>query len=102
MTKYTDKMVAELRELGTVDFEKATAFAEKHGISARSVAAKARALDIPYQAKIPGAKKAADKGPAKSDHVKAIETALGISVPSLAKMTVPDLAKMREAISGAA
>lgn len=98
MTKYTDAMLSELRGMGTLDLELAKEFAAKHGISYRSVIAKARALVLPYQAKAPGAKKDTDKGPAKADLVKRIENSFGISVPSMAKMTVQDLNKLVEAL----
>lgn len=95
--KYTEVMVAELKAIGTLDYDSAVAFGEKHDISPRSVIAKARALEIPYKAKVPG-KKVVDKSPAKADLVKRVETAFGISAPSLAKCTVPDLLKIVAAL----
>lgn len=96
--KYTPAVVAELRAVGTLTYDGAVAFGEKHGIPFRSVIAKARAIEVPYKAKVPGQRNAADKGPLKADLIKQIETAFGISAPSLAKMTVPDLTKLAEAL----
>lgn len=97
-TKYTPAQVTELQAVGTLTYDGAVAFGEKHGIPFRSVIAKARALEIDYKPKAPGQRNVADKGPLKADLVKKIETAFGISIPSLAKMTVPDLTKLSEAI----
>ncbi len=94
--KYTDKQVAELKAIGVLDYDSAVAFGEKHGVSHRSVIAKARALEIPYKPKAPGQR--ADKGPAKDALVKQIEAAFGIELPSMAKMTVIDLNKLLEAL----
>ena len=98
--KYTPAVLAELQKVGTpLTYDAAVAFGVKHGIPFRSVIAKARALEIPYKAKAPGSRNVAEKGPLKADLVKRIETAFGISAPSLAKMTVPDLTKLVEALS---
>ena len=97
--KYTPAVVAELRAVGTLTYDGAVAFGEKHGIAFRSVIAKARALEIPYKAKAPGTKSTTEKGPLKADLVTTLEKAFGISAPSLAKMTVPDLIKLAEAVN---
>lgn len=89
---YTDGQVAELRAIEGLNFDKAQAFADKHGLKVRSVIAKARALDIPYQSKVPGTKKAsATNVRRKSDIAKAIEDLLDTKVPSLDKLTLKDL-----------
>lgn len=97
--KYTPTQIAELQAVGTLTYDGAVAFGAKHGIPFRSVIAKARALEVPYKAKAPGQKSAAEKGPLKSDLVTTLEKAFGISAPSLAKMTVPDLIKLAEAVN---
>jgi hypothetical protein len=90
--KYTPAVVAELQAIGTpLTYDGAVAFGLKHGIPFRSVIAKARALTIDYKPKAPGSRNAAEKGPLKADLVTTLEKAFGISAPSLAKMTVPDL-----------
>lgn len=91
--KYTDAMIAEMKEIGSFNYDSAKAFADKHGLSFRSVIAKVRALELDYQAKDPRVRstKSTKKGRAKADIVKAIETALMREVPSLSKMTVADL-----------
>lgn len=100
--KYTDAMISELRQIGKLDYNSANAFATKHGIGVRSVIAKARALEVPYQAKDPkqrgaGAK---DKAPAKEIIVRNIESTLRVSLPSLSKMTVLDLLALEVAVGG--
>jgi hypothetical protein len=101
MAKYTDAMVEELKTIGKLDYNSANAFAQKHGIEIRSVIAKARAYDLPYQAKDPKQ----DKKPIarqKADIVKSILAELKIELPSLVKMTVVDLEKLEVELKGAA
>lgn len=90
---YTDAQVAELKAIVGLDFDKATAFGEKHGISPRSVVAKARALDLPYKTKAPGSKATAKKADVrrKSDVALSISELLDINLASLDKMTGADL-----------
>lgn len=90
---YTDAQVTELKAITGLDFVKATAFGLKHGISPRSVVAKARALDIPYTPKAPGAKatKAKEAARRKSDVAKSITELLDTNLGSLDKMTGADL-----------
>jgi beta-lactam-binding protein with PASTA domain len=89
---YTDGQITELKAIEGLNFDKAQTFADKHGLKVRSVIAKARALDIPYQSKVPGQKKAsAANVRRKSDIAKAITELLDIVVPSLDKLTLKDL-----------
>ena len=92
MSKYTDAMIAEMREIGSFNYDSAKAFADANGLSFRSVIAKVRALELDYQAKDPRVRSApAKRGRAKADIVKSIETGLGRELASLSKMTVADL-----------
>lgn len=90
---YTDAQVAELKVIKDLDYIKATAFAIKHGISPRSVVAKARALEVPYTPKTPGAKatKAKETARRKSDVAQSIVELLDTNLGSLDKMTGADL-----------
>lgn len=100
MHKYTDAMVAEMKATATFNYETALAFAEKHGLPVRSVVAKARALEIPYAAKVPTSKaKSATAKPSKADLVKSIESLVGTTIASLAKMTVADLETLKVAVT---
>lgn len=91
-------MLTELRAIEKLDFNSATEFAEKHNISARSVIAKARALDIPYHAQDPRTKSAKTKGESKDDIVARLQASLEVKTPSMAKMTVSDLKLLEAAI----
>lgn len=93
VTKYTEQMVAELREIGSFNYNSANDFAQKHGIGIRSVIAKVRALELPYTPKEPSVKSTTPKEVVrrKSDIVASIEAAFGAKMPSLEKMTVKDL-----------
>ena len=103
---YTDAQVEELKAIVGLDYVKATAFGEKHGISPRSVVAKARALDLPYKTKAPGSKSTAKKADVrrKSDVAQSISELLDVNLASLEKMTGPDLtaleARVMEMVGG--
>ena len=99
--KYTDQQLSELRSVGLLNYEIATVFAEKHGIAVRSVIAKARSLEIPYQPKDPTSRSTSKpKAESKDNIVKSIQTALGTDkLASLNKMTVQDLLVLRTLIS---
>jgi hypothetical protein len=92
---YTDAQVEELKAVEGLDYEKAKVFAAKHGLSPRSVVAKARALELPYKTKTPGskatstAKKEAVRR--KADIATSISELLDVNLASLDKMTGPDL-----------
>lgn len=99
MSKYTDEMIAEMKELAPFTYDKAQAFATKHEISLRSVIAKVRALELPYQPKDPKVRSAARKTRAKSDIVTSIHKSLGLELASLPKMTVADLESLEKALA---
>ena len=97
---YTDAQVAELKAIEGLDFEKAKAFGEKHGISPRSVVAKARALEIAYKTKVPGAKSTVKKEAVrrKADVATNISDLLDLNLASLEKMTGSDLSALEERV----
>ncbi len=90
---YSDAQINELKEIKGLDYASATAFGERHGISPRSVVAKAKALNIPYTVKAPGAKTTKAKGDVrrKGDIATSITDLLDIELTSLDKMTSADL-----------
>lgn len=90
---YTDSQVAELKAIEGLNYDKAKAFGEKHGISPRSVIAKANALGLAYTAKTGTQKKAAKKENVrrKSDIATAICELMDMNLASLDKMTAEDL-----------
>lgn len=90
---YTEAQITELKAVEGLDLAKAKAFGEKHGISHRSVIAKARALDIPYKTQTTATKVVAKKSDVrrKTDIARSISELLDINLASLEKMTTPDL-----------
>lgn len=98
---YTQAQIDELKAVQGLDYEKAKVFAAKHGLSPRSVVAKARALEIPYKAKAPGAKTSTAKKETvrrKSEVALNISELLDINLASLEKMTGPDLASLESRV----
>lgn len=93
MNKYSDAMIARMKEIGTFNYDSAKAFADENGLSFRSVIAKVRALELDYQAKDPRVSKSRStrKTRAKADIVQSIERNLQVELASLSKMTVADL-----------
>jgi hypothetical protein len=91
--KYTDAQINEMKRIGSFNYDSAKAFADKNGLSFRSVIAKVRALELDYQPKDPKVRSTTSKpkGRAKVDIVTAIQTNLQMELPSLSKMTVADL-----------
>lgn len=103
--KYTAIMLSELRTFSPLTYNDAVAFAEKYaeaapGITYRSVVAKARALDVPYQPKDPRDKAPSKRGESKGDIVARLYERFGVPIPSLAKMTVSDLKLLENAVAG--
>lgn len=90
---YSEAMISELKSVGTLNYEIATVFAEKHNIAVRSVIAKIRALELPYAAKAPGdkKKKAIATKRTKAVVLKEIDDVSGMDLPSFDKMTLVDL-----------
>lgn len=98
--KYTDEMIAKMKEIGSFNYDSAKKFAEDNGLSFRSVIAKVRALELDYQAKDPKVRSASKKkARAKADIVNAITSALGSELPSLNKMTVVDLETLESVLA---
>lgn len=99
--KYSDKMIAEMKQIGTFNYESAQKFAQANDLTVRSVIAKVRALDLDYQAKDPKARKTVNANKrAKADIVNSINESLGVdSLPSLSKMTVADLEVLERVVA---
>lgn len=93
---YTENMLNELRSFDVITYADATAFAEKYNISLRSVVAKVRSMELPYQPKeTTGVKVAKPKGESKADLVSEIQSLLNVNFKSLDKMVIEDLVKLR-------
>lgn len=99
---YTEKMLNELKSFDVITYDDAHNFAEKHNISIRSVIAKVRSMELPYQPKPTdaAAKQAKAKGESKADLVTEIQSMLNVNFKSLDKMVLEDLVKLRNVMKG--
>lgn len=82
-TLFTPEILAAMTALAPLDFDKATAFAEAHGLKPKSVVAAAVRAGIPYKRKERVSKTG---GPVvtKEDLVEAVAEATGLTVEELA------------------
>lgn len=104
MIKYTESMLEEMKSLGTINYDMAQEFAIKHDISIRSVIAKVRALELPYQPKvIPADKPKVTKGAkeSKGSIAAEIESMLNVTFKGLDKLVLEDLIKLRNVVKTA-
>lgn len=94
---YTDSMLNELKSMGTITYDMANEFATKYNISIRSVVAKVRSMELPYQPKVSTEKPKVTKvaGSSKAEIVAEIESMLNITFKSLDRMVIEDLIKLR-------
>jgi hypothetical protein len=103
MSVYTEGLVAGLKALSVdgapITFAQCVQFAEANGLKPRSVVAKVKSLKLPYAPKPVKVTKAGEPVVLKETIVAAIEVALGIAVPSLAKATKEDLARVFAAVA---
>lgn len=102
MTKinYTDTMLNELKSLGTINYDMADTFADKYDISIRSVIAKVRSLELPYQPKVTADRLKVTKkaGESKTEVAAEIESMLNVNFKGLDKLVLEDLIKLRNAV----
>jgi thioesterase domain-containing protein len=88
MAEYTEKMIEALRADEVLTFDRAEALANNWNISVRSVIAKARALEIPYEGKTLVRPK---KRVTKAELAEAVEAKLGTKFRSLHLLVIEDL-----------
>lgn len=81
MSNYSENMVAEMEKIGSFNYDSAEAFAEKHGLSTRSVISKAKSLGLEYTPRVVA--KASTPRIRKSDMVISIADAIGVSPDEL-------------------
>lgn len=103
MSQYTEELVKELHALadgngGTITYAMAVTFADEKGLKPRSVIAKTKSEKIAYEPKPARVTKAGEPVVRKAQFVEAIETAVEVSVPSLAKVTKADLEILCKAV----
>ena len=97
---YTDEMLTIMRDEYTLEPTRATvdALAERFGKTPRSIIAKLSAMGI-YQ-KAERVTKRGEPVVMKAELVAQVQNALGRELPSLSKMTKPDLQFMIDALVG--
>lgn len=101
---YTESMIEELKSLGTINYDMAQEFATKHDISIRSVVAKVRSMELPYQPKVIAADKASFTKEAKESKATVaaeIESMLNVTFKGLDKLVLEDLVKLRNVVKTA-
>ena len=97
MSNYTDKMVAEMENIGAFTYDSAAAFAEKHGLSTRSVVSKAKSMGLDYTPRVVA--KASKPRIRKSDMVLAIAEQIGADADALAGLSKADMRSLNELVS---
>lgn len=95
MSVYTDSMVVELTQAGAFDYASASAFAEKHNLSPRSVISKIKSLGLPYERK-PVPTKMEVKRVRKADVVRVIESKLGLDAEALSGLGKADMGALQK------
>lgn len=103
---YTEKMLDELKSMGVITYDMAVEFATKHDISLRSVVAKVRSMELPYQPKVSAEKPVAAKAAkaakeSKADVAAEIESMLNVTFKGLDKLVLEDLVKLRNVVKTA-
>lgn len=100
---YTEKMLEELKSMGTVTYDMANAFAIKHNITIRSVVAKVRSMELPYQPKVSLEKPKVVKEvkESKASVAAEIESMLNVTFKGLDKLVLEDLVKLRNVVKTA-
>ena len=89
--KYTQSMTAELHSIGSFTYETAAAFAEKHGVSTRSVISKVKFEQLPYE---PKTTKASPRV-RKSEVVGLIASALNVPLETIEGLAKADMASLK-------
>lgn len=98
---YTEKMLNELQSMGVITYDMAHEFAEKHNISVRSVVAKVRSMELPYQPKeVTGVKTPKPKAESKADIVTEIQSVLNVNFKGLDRLVLEDLVMLRKIVKG--
>ena len=89
MSAYTDKMVNEMTAVASWNYDSASEYASKHGLSVRSVISKLKNLELAYTPK-PVVKSAAAPRVKKSEIVLQIAQLSGADAEALAGLEKAD------------
>jgi len=98
MSNYSAELTAAMVAKGSFTYAEALAFADEHGLKPRSVIAKIKSLQLPYEPKPARVTKRGEPVVLKAQYIVAIQEAVHAVIPSLAKMTKTDLATLCDAV----
>lgn len=99
MSNYTEEQVRDLTSQERWTFAECVAYAQKEGLKHRSVISKVKSLGLEYEPKPVKVTKQGEPVILKSVYISAIQAAVGITLPTLSKMTKADLEKLAEAVA---
>ena len=94
MSAYTDTMVAEMTRIGSFNYDSASAFANEHGLSIRSVISKVHNLGLEYTPR-EKVKSTAAPRVRKADVVAGIASALNVNAEVLDGLAKADMASLQ-------
>ena len=99
MSNYTDKMEAELRKIGSFNYDSAAAFADKYAglLTTRSVVSKVKSMGMEYTPRVVA--KASTARVRKSDIVAALAEQIGADADALAGLAKADMRSLNELVS---
>lgn len=103
MSNYTPELEKALRDIAAgngdvITYAMAQDFAAEHGLKGRSVISKVKSMGIAYEPKPVRTTKRGEPVVKKAQFVASIQTALGVAVPSLLKMSKADLETLCAAV----
>ena len=94
MSNYTDSMVAAMTKTGSFNYDSASAFANEHGLSVRSVISKIHSLGLEYTPR-EKAKAASAPRVRKSDVVASIAAAINVNAETIEGLSKADMASLQ-------
>ena len=98
MSNYTDKMEAELRKIGSFNYDSAVAFADRYeDLNTRSVVSKVKSMGLEYTPRVVA--KASTPRIRKSDIVAALAEQIGADADALAGLAKADMRSLNELVS---
>lgn len=98
MSNYSEKMEAELRKIGSFNYDSAAAFADQYAdLTTRSVVSKVKSMGLEYTPRVVA--KASTPRVRKSDIVAALAEQLGADADALAGLAKADMRSLNELVS---
>jgi hypothetical protein len=98
MSNYSEKMEAELRKIGSFNYDSAAAFADRYAdLTTRSVVSKVKSMGLEYTPRVVA--KASTARVRKSDIVAALAEQIGADADALAGLAKADMRSLNELVS---